>query len=212
MITNVIPKIDDRQDRFIDLIEIKDLLVRERYYRDTANWAGLRKCYHPNATKTVVNISWYNGDIDGFVSGSEETSARGVQGSHGITPVEIHFNSRRDKAVSESSGELRIGVVIEDGSYTLTSYVRFISRLERDDNRWYMLSFEAIYDNDKLVADFPSNKMPSTGPLPGSRKSYGITSWVLGLSNLTINQDLPGTDRPESVKETMERHFGWLDD
>lgn len=137
-------------------------------------------------------------------------SARGVQGTHEIRPADTHFNDRRDKAVAESRGQLRIPVVLEDTSYTLTSYVRFISRLEKDRSHWYMLSFEAIYENDNLIPDFPSNKTPSTGPLPGSRKSYGVTSWVLGLSNLSINQDLPGTDRPETVEAMMNKQFDWL--
>lgn len=52
------PNVDDRQDRLLDLIEITDLLVRERHYRDTANWAKLRNCYHPDTTKTNIDISW----------------------------------------------------------------------------------------------------------------------------------------------------------
>ena len=41
-------------------LEIKSLLCRERYYRDTAQWQKLRDCYHPDAGKTRVEISWYD--------------------------------------------------------------------------------------------------------------------------------------------------------
>lgn len=41
-----------------DEIEIKSLLVRERYYRDTCQWEKLRGCYHPDASKTSISISW----------------------------------------------------------------------------------------------------------------------------------------------------------
>jgi hypothetical protein len=38
--------------------QIKSLLVRERYYRDTCQWQKLRDCYHPDALKTHIEITW----------------------------------------------------------------------------------------------------------------------------------------------------------
>ena len=38
--------------------EIKDLLIRERYYRDTFQWDNLRHCYHPDVAKTNIKITW----------------------------------------------------------------------------------------------------------------------------------------------------------
>jgi hypothetical protein len=43
----------------MDEIEIKSLLIRERYYRDTCQWEKLRGCYHPDASKTSIDISWW---------------------------------------------------------------------------------------------------------------------------------------------------------
>lgn len=45
--------------RTIDEMEIKSLLVRERYYRDTCQWEKLRRCYHSDPSKTLIDISWY---------------------------------------------------------------------------------------------------------------------------------------------------------
>lgn len=41
-----------------DELQIKSLLVRERYYRDTSQWRKLRAAYHPESTKTHINITW----------------------------------------------------------------------------------------------------------------------------------------------------------
>lgn len=41
-----------------DESEIKSLLIRERYYRDTAQWEELRRSYHPDAGQTRIDISW----------------------------------------------------------------------------------------------------------------------------------------------------------
>jgi hypothetical protein len=45
-------------DTFITESEIKSLLVRERYYRDTNQWEKLRSSYHPDASRTHIDITW----------------------------------------------------------------------------------------------------------------------------------------------------------
>lgn len=47
-----------RTERLLDEMEIKSLIVRERYYRDTQQWAKLRQSYHSDASKTHIKISW----------------------------------------------------------------------------------------------------------------------------------------------------------
>jgi hypothetical protein len=49
---------NERLERVIDLVEIKDLLVREKSYRDSLNWTALREVWHPDASRTNINISW----------------------------------------------------------------------------------------------------------------------------------------------------------
>lgn len=48
-----------RSNHLIHELTIKSLLIRERYYRDSAQWEKLRQSYHPDASKTLLNISWY---------------------------------------------------------------------------------------------------------------------------------------------------------
>ena len=38
--------------------EIRSLLYRERYYKDSCQWDKLRSCYHPDPSKTLIDISW----------------------------------------------------------------------------------------------------------------------------------------------------------
>lgn len=49
----------DKLNKLLNEMEIKSLLVRERYYRDTCQWENLRQCYHADPTKTLIDISWY---------------------------------------------------------------------------------------------------------------------------------------------------------
>ena len=39
--------------------EIRSLRIRERFYRDAGEWQRLKDCYHPDASLTAIDISWY---------------------------------------------------------------------------------------------------------------------------------------------------------
>lgn len=45
-------------DRIVDEIEIKILLVRERFYRDAFQWQKLGDSFHKDAVNTTINVSW----------------------------------------------------------------------------------------------------------------------------------------------------------
>lgn len=90
--------------------EIKSLLARERFARDTAQWKKLRDSYHPDAscgnlfpmptlkpflhplctlqfslctyTEAKDNFVRYDGEIDGFVAASERLDSRSVSIMH----------------------------------------------------------------------------------------------------------------------------------
>ena len=144
------------------------------------------------------------------MSGSERMAAEGIRGKHDISPAEIHFNAPRTKAFSESVGRLRMLVTIVDIDCEITAYVRFVSRLEKYEEQWFMISFEAIYESDKLTPTFPTTSIPLTPPYSKLRKSYANTGWALQEAGFVIDQSLAGTDKPETVKALMDKHFSWL--
>ena len=43
---------------FLTELEIKQLLIKERYFRDSCEYDNLRECYHPDASKTYISNSW----------------------------------------------------------------------------------------------------------------------------------------------------------
>lgn len=56
-----------------DVTEIANLLKSERFHRDTARWEMCRQAFHPDASKTYINVLWWVlGDLavaTSFVSG-----------------------------------------------------------------------------------------------------------------------------------------------
>ena len=226
------------EKEFLTELEIKSLLIRERYYRDTSQWEKLRKCYHPDSIKTNIKISWYvallpeyffdvprqfiratevacsreknrfDGDIDGFVLGSKRMARSGTAAAHVISPVLVHRNG--DKAVSESTGNIQIRFELGGVSYDCISWTRFISRLERVSGEWKLLSLEAIYERDTITPSVPSTEMQVNLGIKGGRASYRCISWLLSQKGFEIDQTLPGTDIPASEAALMKTTLGWL--
>ncbi|KAK5702379.1 hypothetical protein LTR17_022376 [Elasticomyces elasticus] len=167
-----------RLEKFLDEAEIKSLLVRERYYRDMQQWENMRQCYHSDAAKTSINITWYHGDVDGFVAGCEQMAARkSASSSHTVCPVVVAIDG--DRAVSESMGTILARFRYEERSYDCSSYGRFVSRLERSAGEWKMLTLEVIYDRDSIQSVTPGGSDVDIEVDPKARKATGASpgSW-----------------------------------
>ena len=125
-----------------------------------------------------------------------------------INPVEVHI--RRSKALSESTGNIQIRIQHGGDEHDLVSWTRFISRLSKTTDGWRLLTLDAIYDRDTLTPVIPTQATAVKLDDLGSRTSYRCLSWVLSERGFKIKQDLPGTDRPESVAKLMKSALDWL--
>lgn len=134
----------------------------------------------------------------------------GASSTHTICPVEIHFDDKRVKALAESTGSINSRFRMDGHEYDCASYARFISRLERVNGEWKMLTLEAIYDKDTITPALPMVSAPAKFDMEGHRDSYRCIGWLLAGKGFQVNRDLPGTDRPESVTKFMDESFTWL--
>lgn len=149
----------------------------------------------------------FEGDIDGFVTGSERMSRNGTSAKHTICPVLIQIKGKR--ALTESTGSISIRFIHEGHEYDCISYTRFVSRLLQVHGEWKMTTLEAIYERDTIIPVVPMSS-PLKPPLGDLRPSYKCIAWVLGNKQHQINQHLPGDDRPDLVSTTMELGKAWL--
>ncbi len=142
-------------------------------------------------------------------------ASKGSSSLHSITPVEVDING--SKAFSVSVGNINARFIREETEYELISNCRFLSRLQIINGPggevWKMLTMEVIYIHDSIVP-----VVPYTGPISfdvkdmdGSmRKSYRYLSWLLAERGHTVNNELPGVDDEQSVKDVMGRSQEWL--
>lgn len=130
---------------------------------------------------------------------------------HVISPVEVHLNGQR--AVSDSRASIHARFCYEQTDFECISYGRLISRLEKEAADWKLCTLEMIYDKDSLQPVHPTEEHVRAIKLDkNARQSYRCLSWVLAQNGFSINQDLPGTDRPGSGDRLMQLCFEWLGD
>lgn len=189
-----------------DITLITQLVVRERDSRDMGFWNRMLDCFHPDA---LIDISWIRGNAQQFVDGSKDMAARGMKATHRLGPILVTQNG--DRAVATLGGIIDIPTELEGRQFTLSAYGQFLYKVERRVGVWKLSSFEAIYQRDELVPVV----MGDTVVMPAAlfnrfRASYRNLSWSLHLKGYEVNMDLPGTDRPDTVRAIYARLYAWL--
>ncbi|GIC93047.1 uncharacterized protein Aud_009526 [Aspergillus udagawae] len=214
-----------------DIIEIANLLKRERYYRDTGQWCLCRAAFHPDPSRTHINVAWYAGQVEEFVHQSAKIHQGKVNIIHSsFDPVDIRVKGRR--ATSEAFCMITSSISLHGVDYELSSYIRLASRLEKypgeaDKNsnagpgsdQWRMLSLEAIYVRDRLVRAFPDLGGDAPAPcslaeqaeVEGYPRSYRNMALVMLKRGLSPRPDLPNEDDQESVRRVLRRNQEFLD-
>ena len=134
---------------------------------------------------------------------------------HTITPVDVEICGPRAFAVSV--GSIRARFERSGHAYDLVSHCRFLSRVQKVEGRfrtgWKVLSMEVIYIFDTITPAEPSgsNYFPVVDDTsPERRSSYRYLAWLLKQQGREVNQNMPGVDKEETVKEVMERNRSWV--
>jgi hypothetical protein len=188
-----------------DITAISQLILRERNSRDTADWATMRQCFHPDS---IVKISWFNGSGPDFVTASIDMAERGVSAKHRLSPVLVRLAG--DRAVASLIGIIDIPTVAEGVDLILSAHGRFVYRVERREDVWRIAGFECIYMRDELAPAVIGQSITiAADEIAQFRPSYRNLSWCLMKAGYSIDQNLPGEDLPETALALMSDVDKW---
>ncbi len=198
-------EVSDAVQRSADVSAICQVVLSERESRDMGWWTRMRASFHPDAR---IRLSWIDGDADAFVRGSIDMAARGMQAKHRIGPPVARV--RGDRAVASLAAIIDIPATVSGVEVVMSSYARFLYRLERRHGDWRIAFFDSIYMRDEMVAAIPGEIPPvSSEDVSGYRKSYRMLCHLLSLTGYVPSQDLAGEDRPETAAAMIEEVYGW---
>jgi SnoaL-like domain len=120
-------------------------------YRDQGRWPQLIATFVPDGE---IAVSWFSGSFREFVERCRKAFEAGQRSKHQIFPSTVRVAG--DRALAETNVVIlvrqKIGGVLAD----MTSYARFLDRLERGSGRWAIRERAAIYERDRLDPVEPS--------------------------------------------------------
>jgi len=120
-------------------------------YRDQGKWPQLLATFVPEGE---IAVSWFSGSFREFVAHCRQSFEAGQRSKHQIFPSCVRI--ARDRALAETSIVILVRQTISGVLTDLTSYARFLDRLERRGGRWAIVERAAVYERDRLDPVEPS--------------------------------------------------------
>jgi hypothetical protein len=193
----------ETQQVSVEKFNIAQLVERERFYRDNALWTQMLGCYADNSS---VTLSWFHGSGKDFVAAS---SKMGVFSPHKIYDSLIWLNGTRAVSITMATIQLRSdlgGVPVE-----LDSDMKLLYRVQKLEGTWKIISLDAIYEKD-IILPLSSTKAfsLSADDLLSFRKSYANLAYLLSKEGISVSNELPGIDKPESIGKLYSAVDEWL--
>ena len=120
-------------------------------YRDQGRWPQLLATFVPEGQ---IAVSWFSGSFREFVDRCRQSFDAGQRSKHLIFPSVMRLAG--DRALAETNIVILVRQKIAGVLADMTSYARFLDRLERRDGRWALVERAAIYERDRLDPVEPS--------------------------------------------------------
>jgi len=121
------------------------------FHRDQGKWPELLATFVPDGQ---ISISWFSGDFPEFVDRCRQGFEAGQRSKHQIFPSLVRVAGAR--ALAETNIVILVRQKIGGALADLTSYARFLDRLEHGSGRWRIVERTAIYERDRLDPVEPS--------------------------------------------------------
>src|SRR5271169_1475852 len=135
-----------------DKLAIAELVQAWGVNRDQGKWEELRDTFMPDGQ---MSISWFHGPHEQFVERCKANFAAGDTWSrHHFHAPSIKLNG--DRAVVETPVIIRVRQKFKEVPVDLTSWSRFLDRVERYSAGWLIAERAAIYERDRLDPVEPS--------------------------------------------------------
>src|SRR5262249_15189266 len=137
---------------FPDKSAIAELIHAWGVYRDQGTWKELRGTFTPAGH---ISVSWLRGPFEQFVERcvARFAASRGWSRHHVFTAA---IKLDKDRAVAEPPVIIRVRQKCGAVEADLTSFSRFLDRVERRDDGWRSAERAAIYERDRLDPVEPS--------------------------------------------------------
>jgi hypothetical protein len=177
------------------------------FARDQGRWDELAAIFHEGGE---IAVSWFRGPYPEFVAQCARNHGRGSEAKHLLWPARVAVNGAR--ACAETNVAILVRQTIENVAVDLTSYGRFLDRLELRVGNWRIVERATVYEKDRLDPVEPSTAFDvlmaraDAGKYP---KPYRYMAYRVHAAGRALAEPVHYDGRPET--ETLKaRYARWL--
>jgi hypothetical protein len=193
---------------FADKLACAEVVQAWGFARDQGRWADLLDTFHPDGR---IHVSWFQGAFPDFVERCRQNYGGSSRAKHLLWPARVQV--REARATSETNVAILVRQTIEGVEVDLTSYARFLDRLERVDGRWRMVERACVYEQDRLDPVEPSAAVAAlmakadAGRFP---PPYRYMAYRIAASGRDLAEPVHHDGRAET-EALKARYAAWLD-
>jgi hypothetical protein len=177
------------------------------FARDQARWDDLTAIFHPDGE---IAVSWFRGPYSEFVAHCKRSHGTGTASKHLLWPARVTVNGAR--AIAETNATILVRQTISDVATDLTSYARFLDRLEKRAGAWRMVERAAVYEKDRLDPVEPSAGFDKLMAGAGATKfpaPYRYMAFRVQAAGRPLAEPVHYDGRAET-EELKRRYADWL--
>jgi len=192
--------------KFIDIMQIRDLVERWAVYRDSFLWDKFRTVWHDDG---VMAATWTIGHFEDFIKITEEGRKHGLNIMHilGGSAIEVEGN----RAVVMTKFMILQRAVVEGVLCDVTCYARHYDLWENRDGRWGLVYRETIADKDRMD---PVNSAETVMLDPALLEQYPIEyrhlAYLQTKAGYNVNKDCPRISGGASTDALFKKGEDWL--
>jgi SnoaL-like domain len=177
-------------------------------YRDQGKWPELLATFTPEGQ---ISVSWFSGGFSEFVDQCRQAFQGGQRSKHHIFPSVVQIAGQR--AVAETNIVILVRQKISGVLTDMTSYARFLDRLEQTGGAWRISERTAIYERDRLDPVEPSesfDRLLKATDLATYPEAYRYMAARLSAAGRTLAPVVYRDGSPHTAQLYL-RYQAWLD-
>jgi hypothetical protein len=177
------------------------------FARDQGRWDDLLATFHPGGQ---IHVSWFRGAFPDFVERCRQNYGGGSKAKHLFWPARVKVNG--DRATAETNCAILVRQTIAGVEVDLTSYARFLDRLERRGGAWRMVERVTVYEQDRLDAVAPSEKfaaLMASADVAKFPAPYRYMAYRVEAAGRALAEPVHYDGRPET-EALKARYAAWL--
>jgi hypothetical protein len=190
-----------------DKLACAEVIQAWGFARDQGRWADLLDTFHPDGR---IHVSWFRGAFSDFVERCRQNFGQGSRAKHLLWPARVRVADAR------ATGETNVAILVRQNiggvEVDLTSYARFLDRLERRDGRWRIIERATIYEQDRLDPVEPSAAFAALMEKADTAKypiAYRYMGYRIAASGRTLAEPVHYDGRPET-EALKAQYAAWL--